>query len=160
MAWVDIPDADIDVGSFLREDLVTFRLRDNLRELRRSVLAWVFPEATTTSSTYVALAGTDLKIFIPDYADYSGLQRRLTVWIDYKVSGNSADYKIVETVSGNSGTALTGLTSTTYVAINLTIDVQSSWKGTMRTFQIQAKKTSGGTLYAQAVAQVAAVLEY
>lgn len=159
MAWTDIPDTDIDVGSYAREDLVFQRLRDNMRALRIALFAWLFPEATTTSASWVTLTGTQVSVLIPNFPDYTAYQRKLRFVFDKKIAGGgTADYRIRETVSGNTGPALVGIASTSYTAGTVEIDVAASWVDTSRTFELQAQKVGGGTAYAQSINRVSATL--
>jgi len=161
VAWIEIPDSDIGVGSYAREDLVLQRFRNNLRELRRGLFPWIFAEASTGSSSWVPLTGTTVALPIPNLASYSGLTRKVRLICDVKISGGgTGEYRLRETVSGNTGTAVTGITATSYTAQALEIAVDASWLDTVRTFEVQAQKISGGTAFAQAPGRIAGTVFY
>jgi len=161
MAWIEIPDTDVDVGSYCREDLVFQRLRNNLRELRRGLFPWIFAEKSTTSATFVTLTGTSVELPIPNLGAYTGLVRKVRIVLDVKISGGgTGEYRLREAVSGNTGTAVTGITATSYTPQTLEIDIDASWLDTVRTFEVQARKLSGGTAFAQAPNRIAGTVFY
>lgn len=160
MAWVDIPNTDIDVGSYGREDLVFQRFRDNLRALRQALFPWLFAEVSTTSTTYVTLAGTTKVVWIPDLPDYSGLARKVTLRFEGKCTATQATFRLRDVGSGNVSATPVSTASANYVDLTLDLAVDSSWKGTLRTFELQALVTSGGQGYARVIDRVASTLDY
>lgn len=160
MSWTDIPDTDVDVGSYGKEDLVFTRLRDQLRTLRQTLFAWLFAEATTTSGTFVALTGSAITVFIPSMPSYSGLTRNVRLRFENKVSGGgTGTLRLRDQASGNTSAVEVTVTSAAYVEQTLDLAIDAGWVDTFRVIEVQAK-TTAGTVAARSDNRIGATLDY
>ena len=152
-AFIDEADTDLDIDSPLTTGLFTNK-RQNDRALRRALVGFHIAETTFTSTSYVTLA--TLYLWIPDLADFSGIQRRLLFEFEAKVTSGTATYKIAAAVDSDEPTQ----TSTSYGSKTCTLNIASAFKGTVHTLAIQAKQTGGGTGYIKLVDRLTSLLEY
>lgn len=156
MAWSEIPDADVDVGSVLDEDLFV-RIRDNLVALRAFLFSFLFAEQTTSSGTFVDLASA--QVFVPDLTDDPDVTRAATVIVEGKQASGAGELRLKDSASGNTGSAV-AVSSSSYSDKTLTLALDNAWAGTIRTLVVQGRITSGATLAAQSVNRVAGTLVY
>ena len=73
--FVDIPDADVDVGSFGTEPDVFEPLRDNAAAVRVALFGVDIAEDTSTAAAFEAINNSSFSVYIPDLADYTGIAR-------------------------------------------------------------------------------------
>lgn len=153
MAWTDIPDTDIDTNSPLDTDLFT-ELRDNIRECARSVVNYEYAEQSTTSATFVTLVSRE--IFIPDVDGPIGQANLIA---EVRVSTDTGSFRLRDNASTNVGATVT-TTSATYEDKTLSITIDASWQGTLRTIEVQGHRGTGGTAFTQVVNRIAFEIEY
>ncbi len=158
MAWNPIADTDRDTNSPIDEDLVG-DIVGNIRELRQDLVAHEYAEASTTSATFVSLTSSDKEMLIPDVDDYTGIQRTYSCIIEGRVSTDTGSFRLRESVSGNTGGTVT-TTNASYEDLTLTINVDAAWAGSLRTFEIQAHRGTGGTVFSRVVNRRAGELKY
>jgi hypothetical protein len=151
--FVDLADTDVDIDSPLTTGLFeNFRQCD--RALRRAVMGFHIPETTFTSATYVQLA--EAYIWIPDLADFDGIQRQLLFEFEAKVTSGTATFKLVSVVDSDEPTQ----TATSYTSTTCTLDIAGALKGTVLYFSVQGKIAGGGTGYIKSVNRLTSLLEF
>lgn len=108
-----------------------------------------FADWSSTGTTYGTAA--TLEIRCPDYlAEGDTLQYSLRI---KTTTGNTATFQFVES-TGTNGTEVTS-TSTSYEIKTSEIAVpDGTWAGTVKTFYLKGKVTSGGTIYLTADAMI------
>jgi len=153
-AFVDIDDNDIDVDSPLTTDVFQdFRQCD--RAVRVALLGFDVSTQTFTSSSYTLLA--TVYVYIPDLADFDGIQRRLLLECEVKSSGGAtATIKtIADSVSSDEPTT----TSTSFVSQTITQNFDVALAGTVVAVAIYGKIVSGTGSF-KIVDRLTALLEY
>lgn len=100
-----------------------------------------FADVTTTSTTYETKA--TFEYLVPPYADSGDI-------IQWTIRGKTSDAAKTLTyqASESAGTNGTEITSTSTTNENMTSEItipDGTWAGTVKTFYIKAKITSGGT---------------
>ena len=123
MAYVDIPDADVDLDSFGKETDVFQRLRDNIRAGRETVFAWPYAEQSTNSATFVTL--DSVRLFVPNVPAFTGIARQIIHDFEAKIApAGTGTYRLRDNVSGNTGTEVT-TTNTSYEAKSATLNIDA-----------------------------------
>lgn len=157
-AFTDIADTDIDQDSPITETLLE-DIRDNAEALRITPIYVGFSEATSTTATPGAKIH-EFPLHIPNLADYTSIQRQVTVWMQVKyATGTSASFYLKDNATSNTGTAVT-TTSTSYEVKEPSLNIDAGWINTTRVIEIWAYPTGGGTAYAQADDSYGSRMEY
>lgn len=154
-AYTNIPDGDVDVDSPLDTDLFT-ALRDNDESLRIQVVPVNISEQNTTSATYVTLVS--FRLYLPDLADYTGIQRLLVFEAEVKTSSGTATFKVTDNAAAVDSTETT-TTSSTYESKTVTLNFAAGLVDTVRTIDVKAK-TTAGTFNLRSVDSITSRLEY
>lgn len=156
--YTNIPTTDVDLDSPITEDEVIKAFRDNIDATRIELVATDFTEQTTTSGSWVTLSSFPLTI--PDVEDYSGIQRKLSIWLAMRTDGvELGEVRLRDLATLNVGAAKT-TTSGSYEPKQPTLDIDAAWKGTTRTFQIRGQVTGGATLRVKSEKSNGGFLEY
>ena len=144
--YLSVLTTDTDVNSPQDEDLMD-ALRANSAAVRIQLL---FNDVAEYSHAGGWTAGpTSLWIEIPDIADYTGIQRLLSITLDARVSLGTGQYRLHDVASATDGTTSNNIIATAYgtdVAI-CTLDIDASWVGTVREIVIESQQVSTGTVY-------------
>lgn len=138
--FIDIADTDIAIDKGIKTGILLSRLRQNQRAARIALVGFYVPEVTFTSPTYVTLATQSF--WLPNRADFSGIQRRLVMEFEGKVYGGSspvATYQISAVSNSDEPTA----NGTSYASKLASLNLESALKGTKVTVTIKGKVTSG-----------------
>ena len=114
--------------------------------------------ASTASSTYSEHPYALTTIWLPDVADYTGIQRLVSATIQGKVTAGVGSFRLKDDDSGDTGTETT-TSSTGYTDLTLTLNLDGSYKGSSRTILVEFK-TTAGTVYAYTAPRFDAYLEY
>ena len=152
-----IPDADVDLDSFGKETDVFQYLRDNAAAGRVQLIWQDVAEQTTTSASYVTL--WSFAMHIPSAAADSLVTAEITGWLEARVSANDGDFRLQDNASATNGTAV-NVTGTSYAAIEPMLAIADSWRGTVRTINVQARQNTSGTAYGRAETSAAARFDY
>lgn len=153
-----IPDSDLNLDSPGKTQDVFEYLRDNAGAVRIAILGIYLAEETDTSASYQEHAGT-IVVHVPDVADYTGIQRLISVTIEVKVSAGTGTFQLKDDASSNVSSEVTS-TSTSYEDKTLTLDLDAGWKGTDRTIIVQYKVSGGNDVYVKAGPRYDTWLEY
>ena len=156
--WNNIPDADLDLDSPGKTQDVFEYLRDNAGAVRIAILGIYMGEETDNSASYVEHTDT-ITLHIPDVADYTGIQRKVSVTVEVKVSAGTGTFQLKDDATSTTGGEVTS-TSTGYEDKTLTLDLDASWKGTDRTIIVQYKVSGGNDCYVKAGPRYDTWLEY
>lgn len=152
-----ITDATLAIDEFGRATDVYQYLRDNIAAARVQLIAMDIAEATGTSTSYATLFS--FPVTVPSAAAETQNTAEMTIWLEAKVTANSADYRLQDQSDATTGSS-TNVTGTTYAAIELTLPISDSWRGTTRTILVEAKQNTSGTHYGRAEDSNASWLDY
>ena len=133
MAWTDIPATDTDVDSPLDEDLFD-ALRDNQLECRTAHYQVDISEGTASDSSFTTIK--TVTIYVPDLADYTGIQRKVIGEFEAKITAGTATYRLLG--DGNTGTEVTS-TATSFESVECEVDIDAGSAGSVVTVQLQGK---------------------
>lgn len=137
--WTDIPATDVDIDSPVDEDLM-LSLKQNDEANRLSLFGVYFVETTFTNTSYNTLSSHD--VYIPNLTDYTGIQR--TVYFEFEGQAGASETALFRVTGVGTTSNVVTVTSTTYVSVECTISVGSTWAGSRQTFTIQ-KQTNPGS---------------
>jgi hypothetical protein len=160
-SWNNIADSDIDLDSPGKTTDVFQYLRDNAAAARITIFGVYLPEDSTALITWDEHAYTFL-VWLPDVGDYPTIQRRVYIPVQVKVSGSgTAHIRLEDDATATTGGEQTS-TSPTYETKTLQLDLDASWKGTLRTINLDFKVSGGSspTCYVQSEERIDARLEY
>jgi hypothetical protein len=156
-AWTSIPDASIDTDSPLDEALFE-DLRDNDEILRQAIIDWGISETASVGTTYVTVASRSL--FVPNLADITGDTRTLVVEAQFKASAGTASFKVTDNAAAVDSTEVT-TGSTSYTSGEVTLNIDASLKGTIRTIDFKVKNSGASdTTSLQAIDRLTSRLNY
>ena len=158
MSYVDIPDADVDVDSYGREDLVFQQLRDNINAARIVVFPWYWAEVTITAPAPTWTVCRQLFLDIPNLPDFAGIARKFTVGLRAKSSTTDGRVRIRE-AAGTTGAPVT-INNVSYIVVEPFIDIAGSWLGTTRTFIVEGDAGTGADTRIRSIDTVACRLTY
>lgn len=156
-AYTNIPDGDVDVDSPLDADLFT-ALRDNDEALRIQVLHVNVAEVTETSSTYPGSPNASFRLYVPDLADYTSIQRTLTFEAEVKTTSGTMTFKVQDNATATDSTETTS-TSSTFESKEVVLNLAAGWVDTIRTIDVYMK-TTAGTASLRSVDSVTSRMEY
>lgn len=155
--WIDVPLTDVDGDSDIAQSVLD-ALRKNDRALRFQLLQFTVTEATRANAAYGLMATLD-PVLIPDFADYSGLQRSIDLEVEVKVTAGTGTIQLRDDTAGTTGTEPTTV-SASYEPKRTVLNIASGLKNTERTWKLYGKCSGGGTLYVRILGPVAAILQY
>jgi hypothetical protein len=160
-AWQNIPDTDVDIDSPGKTTDVFSNLRDDLEAVRLDVFGVNIAEDTHTGDTsWTAVTGGAFRIHVPDVADYTGIQRKIDLTVEGKVTANNGLLRLYDVTNSTAGATLT-TTSATYEDLVLTIDIAAGDKGTTQDYRVEfSLSNSGDTVYCKAVNSFTGRLEF
>ncbi len=142
--YVNLPDTDVDIDSPQDTDLFD-TLRDNIEASRICVLFIDEAEATTSVTSAGGAVLFSMLVFIPDLADYTGIDRTIYADFEGKLTGSAgtplATFWLRDNETATDGSTVTE-SGTSYVVKALSLSVDS-WKGTFRTIDLVAKINDG-----------------
>ena len=158
--WVNVTSGEVDLDSPGIEDVFT-ALKDNPAAMRVLSLFEDHADESHSNTTWTN-AAQSMYLDIPDLADYTGIQRKLTVTLEPYVSSNSGEYRLTDVSTGTNGTAVTGVVNSSYdgTEITLELDIDSTWKGTNRQFKISSQIFTSGEVHYRIDKRHDVVLEY
>lgn len=140
-AYTVVTDSMIDINSPLDENLFQY-LRDGIEASRICNLWMDEAEATTNVTAAGGAVLFSMELFIPDVADYTGIQRKICGDIQCKLTGSAgtplATFWLRDNATATDGGTVT-TNSTSYVDLNPTLDLLAAWKGTKRTIDVVGK---------------------
>jgi hypothetical protein len=157
-AFVNIPVTKVDLDSLGEEGNVFQALRDNAAAVRISLFGVDFTEQSHTGDTNWTSAGT-FWLRAPNVGDYLGIQRRVLLLIEAKVTGGvTGEWRLRDATGAVDGATKT-TSSATYVDLDLEVDIPINPGNRQYTVQFRTP-SAGQTVFARAVDHYTGRLEY
>lgn len=160
-SWTNVASTDVDVDSPGDSTLFS-ALNDNTAAARIHLFHVDIAEDTSTAAAFESVANSTFYVYIPDLGDYSGIARKITLTAQTKVtSGDTGSFRIYNVTNSTAGDTLTS-TATTYEDKDLTLDIDSGWKGTTINCRLEFYRSAGssGPVYLQAPLSSTGRVEY
>jgi len=155
-AYTNLTDGQVDIDSPITETLLQ-ALRDNAAAVR--VQPIYFDGSGVETSTGFTEA-FDLYLTVPDIADYTGIQRRLTLSVEAYVNSGAGQVRLRDKTNAVDGTAVDVTATGVGTFYEIAVDIAAGLEGTSVEFAVQGLISTASQITVNATDSWAGFLEF